>query len=59
MHRCAETFTEEEQNSLLDTAEKIASYECFLHLFEQVIFLFLKPLGDTFIFTFKVMIPVL
>ena len=34
--RCADTFTEEEQDSLLDTAEKIASYECFLHLFEEV-----------------------
>ena len=34
--RCADTFTEDEQNSLLDTAEKIASYECFLHLFEEV-----------------------
>ena len=35
--RCADTFSEEEQNSLLDTAEKIAHYECFLHLFEQVV----------------------
>ena len=34
--RCADTFSEEEANSLLDTAEKIAHYECFLHLFEQV-----------------------
>merc|ERR1712193_420354 len=34
-HECADTFSEEEQNSLLDTAEKIAHYECFLHLFEQ------------------------
>merc|ERR1712210_86486 len=33
-HECADTFTEEEQDSLLETAEKIASYECFLHLFE-------------------------
>merc|ERR1739849_63882 len=34
-HECADTFSEEEANSLLDTAEKIAHYECFLHLFEQ------------------------
>merc|ERR1712013_243389 len=34
-HECANTFSEEEANSLLDTAEKIAQYECFLHLFEQ------------------------
>ena len=34
--RCASTFSDEEQDSLKDTAEKIASYECFLHLFEQV-----------------------
>merc|ERR1712013_421174 len=34
-HECADTFSEEEANSLLDTAEKIAQYECFLHLFEQ------------------------
>merc|ERR1712222_299664 len=26
-HECADSFTEEEQDSLLDTAEKIASYE--------------------------------
>merc|ERR1712233_30610 len=44
-HECAETFTEEEQNSLLDTAEKIASYECFLHLFEQGCMDFLAPAG--------------
>merc|ERR1711963_468947 len=31
-HECADTFSEEEANSLLDTAEKIAHYECFLHL---------------------------
>merc|ERR1712079_805707 len=29
-HECADTFSEEEANSLLDTAEKIAHYECFL-----------------------------
>ena len=34
--RCASTFSDEEQDSLMDTAEKIAMYECFLHLFEQV-----------------------
>ena len=34
--RCVSTFTEDEQNSLLQTAKNIASYECFLHLFEQV-----------------------
>merc|ERR1712037_956051 len=34
-HECASTFSDEEQDSLLDTAEKIATYECFLHLFEQ------------------------
>ena len=34
--RCTSTFSDEEQDSLLDTAEKIATYECFLHLFEQV-----------------------
>merc|ERR1712112_216919 len=34
-HECASTFSEDEQNALLETAEKIATYECFLHLFEQ------------------------
>ena len=36
LHRCVSTFTEDEQTSLLETANNIASYECFLHLFEQV-----------------------
>merc|ERR1712088_1053306 len=44
-HECASTFSEEEQDSLLDTAEKIASYECFLHLFEQGCMEFLEPAG--------------
>ena len=34
--RCTSTFSDEEQDSLLDTAEKIATYECFFRLFEQV-----------------------
>jgi hypothetical protein len=45
-HECADTFTEDEQNSLLDTAEKIASYECFLHLFEQGCMDFLESAGE-------------
>jgi len=44
-HECADSFTEEEQDSLLDTADKIASYECFLHLFEQGCMEFLEPAG--------------
>jgi len=44
-HECADTFSEEEQNSLLDTAEKIAHYECFLHLFEQGCMDFLGAAG--------------
>ena len=34
--RCASTYTEEEASSLLDTADHIAHYECFLQLFELV-----------------------
>merc|ERR1712001_448299 len=45
-HECADTFTEDEQNSLLDTAEKIASYECFLHLFEEGCMDFLESAGE-------------
>jgi len=44
-HECASTFSEEEQDSLMETAEKIASYECFLHLFEQGCMDFLGPAG--------------
>ena len=44
--RCASTFTEEEQDSLLDTVKKIATYECFLHFFEQVTFLFGRLVFD-------------
>ena len=36
VHRCVSTFTADQQTSLLETAKNIASYECFLHLFEQV-----------------------
>merc|ERR1712112_662275 len=42
-HECASTYSEEEQNALLDYAEKIAKYECFLHLFEQGCMDFLEP----------------
>merc|ERR1711962_1397946 len=35
-HECASAFTEEETNSLIDMAQKIARYECFLQLFEQM-----------------------
>merc|ERR1711990_856218 len=31
-HECASTYTEEEASSLMDTAEHIAHYECFLQL---------------------------
>merc|ERR1712037_723468 len=44
-HECASTFSEEEQDSLMETAEKIANYECFLHLFEQGCMDFLGPAG--------------
>merc|ERR1712038_191953 len=33
-HECASTYTDEEASSLMDTAEHIAHYECFLQLFE-------------------------
>merc|ERR1712203_990321 len=35
-HECASTFSDEEQDSLLDTTEKIATYECFLHSLSRV-----------------------
>jgi len=44
-HECVSTFTEDEQTSLLETANNIASYECFLHLFEQGCMDFLESAG--------------
>merc|ERR1712088_661762 len=44
-HECVSTFTADQQTSLLETANNIASYEFFLHLFEQGCMNFLASAG--------------